>query len=252
MTGQTNDGAEVLADPQHAEAATHTVLSKLRELIVTGKIAPDTRLRAEALAEQLEVSRTPVRSALALLSAEGLVSYSVNRGYTVRPVTIRDIFDSLDVRAALESLACQQSVERGWSEADLEKLAGLVQQSRTIVDRGEWSEDIEREWYELNRLFHRSIHHAARNAVLRNTIRMTLIYPVLGDVARISPSVACHVPQRSRQLPTTTPEHIRESQLDHERVLEAIRKGDGNEAGQLMAAHVLATKNRLHAIATLR
>jgi hypothetical protein len=54
--------------------------------IVTGKVAPDTRLRAEALAEQLEVSRTPVRSALALLSAEGLVSYSVNRGYTVRAI----------------------------------------------------------------------------------------------------------------------------------------------------------------------
>ena len=86
MVGQTNEGADVLADPQYAEMATHTVLSKLRELIVTGNIAPDTRLRAEALAEQLEVSRTPVRSALALLSAEGLVSYSMNRGYTVRAV----------------------------------------------------------------------------------------------------------------------------------------------------------------------
>ena len=252
MVEETNPGAEVLADPQHAETTTHSVLSKLRELIVTGKIAPETRLRAEALAEQLEVSRTPVRSALALLSAEGLVSYSVNRGYTVRPVTIRDIFDSIDVRATLELLACQQSVERGWSEGELNKLAGLVRQSRVIVDAGAWSEAIEREWYELNRLFHRSIHIAAQNAVLRNAIRMTLIYPVLGDVARICPSVAGHVPQRFRQLPTTVPEHIRESQLDHEKVVEAIRAGDGNEAGQLMSAHVLATKTRLHAIATLR
>ena len=252
MSGQANEGADVLADPQHAETTTHTVLSKLRELIVTGRIEPETRLRAEALAEQLEVSRTPVRSALALLSAEGLVNYSVNRGYTVRPVTIRDIFDSIDVRATLEALACQQSVERGWSEQDLSKLAALTHRSRAIVDRGEWSEAIEREWYEINRAFHRSIHHASQNAVLRNTIRMTLIYPVLGDAARICPSVAAHVPQRSRQLPTTTPEHIRNSQLDHERVLEAIRAGDGNEAARLMSEHVLATKNRLHAIATLR
>jgi GntR family transcriptional regulator of vanillate catabolism len=252
MVGRANDGPEVLADPQHAEMTTHTVLSKLRELIVTGKIAPDTRLRAEALAEQLEVSRTPVRSALALLSAEGLVSYSVNRGYTVRPVTIRDIFDSIDVRATLEALACQQSVERGWSEQDLEQLANLSRQLRAIVDKGEWSETIEREWYEINRLFHRLIDRAAQNAVLRNTIRMTLIYPVLGDVARICPSVAAHVPQRFRQLPATVPDHIRESQLDHERVLEAIRAGDGIEAARLMSAHVLATKTRLHAIATLR
>jgi GntR family transcriptional regulator of vanillate catabolism len=252
MVEQANDGEEMLADPQHAEMTTHTVLFKLRELIVTGKIAPETRLRAEALAEQLEVSRTPVRSALALLSAEGLVSYSVNRGYTVRPVTIRDVFDSIDVRASLESLACQQSVERGWSGEDLDKLADLARQSRVIVDKGEWSESSEREWYEINRLFHRSIHHAAQNVVLRNTIRMTLIYPVLGDVARICPSVASHVPQRFRQLPTTTPEHIRESQVDHEKVVEAIRAGDGNEAARLMSAHVLATKARLHAIATLR
>lgn len=252
MIGQTNDGAEVMADPQHAEMTTHSVLSKLRELIVTGKIAPDTRLRAEALAEQLEVSRTPVRSALALLSAEGLVSYSVNRGYTVRPVTIRDIFDSIDVRAALEALACQQSVDRGWSEQDLEKLEGLAQQSRAIVERGEWSEAIERQWYEINRTFHRSIHHAAHNVVLRNSIRMTLIYPLLGDVARICPSVAAHVPQRLRQLPATVPEHIRESQLEHEKLVEAIRAGDGNEAARLMSTHVLATKARLHTVATLR
>ena len=252
MDVQANDGPEVLADPQHAETTTHTVLSKLRELIVTGKIAPDTRLRAEALAEQLAVSRTPVRSALALLSAEGLVSYSVNRGYTVRPVTIRDIFDAIDVRATLEALACQQSVERGWSEQDLDKLASLSRQLRAIVDNGEWSETIEHEWYEINRLFHRLIDRAAQNAVLRNTIRMTLIYPVLGDVARICPSVAAHVPQRFRQLPATVPDHIRESQLDHERVLEAIRAGDGNEAARSMSAHVLATKTRLHTIATLR
>jgi GntR family transcriptional regulator of vanillate catabolism len=252
MVGQMNEGEEALADPQHAEPTTHTVLFKLRELIVTGKLAPDTRLRAEALAEQLEVSRTPVRSALALLSAEGLVSYSANRGYAVRPVTIRDIFDSIDVRATLESLACQQSVERGWSPQDLDKLADLSRQTQAIIDKGEWSETIEREWYDLNRLFHRSIHRAAQNAVLRNAIRMTLIYPLLGDVARISPSVACHVPQRLRQLPTTIPEHIRESQLDHDRVVEAIRAGDGAEAARLMGAHVLGTKNRLHAIATLR
>lgn len=252
MAEQTNNDAEVLAEPQHAEMTTHSVLSKLRELIVTGKIAPDTRLRAEALAEQLDVSRTPVRSALALLSAEGLVSYSVNRGYTVRPVTIRDIFDSIDVRAALESLACQQSVERGWSEGDLADLASLAQQGRAIVERGEWSEAIERQWYEINRTFHRSIHHAAHNVVLRNSIRMTLIYPLLGDVARICPSVAAHVPQRFRQLPATVPDHIRESQLDHEKIVQAIQAGDANEAAQLMSAHALATKARLHAVATLR
>lgn len=252
MVGQTNERVPTLADPQHAETTTHTVLSKLRELIVTGKIAPETRLRAEALAEQLDVSRTPVRSALALLAAEGLVSYSVNRGYTVRAVTIRDVFDSIEVRAALEALACRISIDRGWSAEDLDWLAANVRQSRAIVDRGDWSEALEFEWYELNWIFHRTIHHATHNMVLRNSIRMTVIYPVFGDVARVCPSVAAHVPQRFRQLSTTTPDHIHASQLDHERLLEAIVRGDSAEAGRLMSDHVLATKVRLHEIATLR
>ena len=248
----TPDRSAMLADPQHTETTTHTVLSKLRELIVTGQIPPDTRLRAEALAEQLEVSRTPVRSALALLSAEGLVSYSVNRGYTVRAVTIRDILDSIEVRAALEALACRTSLDRGWNDEELERLANNVRQSRAIVDRGDWSAELEFGWYQCNWIFHRSIHHAARNVVLRNAIRMTIIYPVLGDVARVCPSVAAHVPQRMRQLATSTPDHIRQSQLDHEQLLEAIQRGDSDAAARLMSDHVIATKVRLHAIATLR
>ena len=119
MAAKLADEVEALADPQNTEPATHTVLSRLREMIVTGQIAPGTRLRAEGLATQLEVSRTPVRSALAVLSAEGLVLYSMNRGYTVRAVTLGDIFDSIDVRASLEGLACRLSVDRGWAEDGL-------------------------------------------------------------------------------------------------------------------------------------
>jgi GntR family transcriptional regulator of vanillate catabolism len=252
MVAHTNDRTAMLADPQHAETTTHTVFSKLRELIVTGKIEPETRLRAEALAEQLDVSRTPVRSALALLSADGLVSYSVNRGYTVRAVTIRDVFDSIEVRAVLEALACRITLDRGWDAEELERLASIVQRARAIVDRGDWSAELEFEWYQFNWIFHRSIHHATHNMALRNSIRMTIIYPVFGDVARVCPSVAAHVPQRLRQLSSSTPDHIRESQLDHERLVEALQRGDSAEAARLMSEHVIATKTRLHAMATLR
>jgi len=54
------------------EPSTHTVLTRLRERIVTGEIPPDTRLRAEGLAAEMNVSRTPIRSALAVLSAEAM------------------------------------------------------------------------------------------------------------------------------------------------------------------------------------
>lgn len=242
----------MLADPQHTEPAIHTVLARLRERIVTGEIAPDTRLRAEGIAEDLKVSRTPVRSALAVLSAEGLVTYSVNRGYTVNAVTIRDVLDSIEVRANLESLACRLCVDQGWPDEDIDRLERIVQQARGIVDRGDWSEQIEFDWYHHNVAFHRSIHHATNNTVLRSAIRMTIVYPVFGDVVRVCPSVAAHVPQRIRSIPKNVPAHVAQSQREHELLLDAMRGGDTEGAGRIMFEHVLATKVRVHSLATLR
>jgi GntR family transcriptional regulator, vanillate catabolism transcriptional regulator len=241
-----------LADPQHTEPATHTVLLRLREMIVTGQIAPGSRLRAEGIADELQVSRTPVRSALAVLSAEGLVAYSMNRGYTVHAVTIRDVLDSIEVRANLESLACRICVDHGWETGDLDRLEGTVRRGREIVDRGEWSEQIEAEWYIQNFAFHRAIHQATNNHALRNSIRMTVIYPVFGDVVRVCPSVAEHVPQRARQIPATPPLHIVQSQGEHEQLLDAMNRGDIEASGRIMHEHVISTKARVHAVATLR
>ncbi len=245
---EVTEREDALAEPQQTEPATHSVLMELREMIVTGRIAPDTKLRAEALATLLDVSRTPIRSALAVLSAEGLVNYSVNRGYTVRTVTVRDVFDSIEVRASLEGIAARTAADLGWEAQTLSQLTDLVSQGRAILSRGEWSETIEREWYQLNWLFHRGIMVASRNEVLRNATRMTLIYPVLGDVARLCPTIAACVPPRHRQMPATPPAHVLESQDEHESLLDAFRREDSEAAQRLMTEHVLATKHRLHAI----
>ncbi len=241
-----------LVDPPSTEPATHTVLSSLRERILTGQIEPGARLRAEALASEMNVSRTPIRSALAVLSAEGVVEYTVNRGYTVRSVTIGDILASIEVRASLEGTAARLSVEHGWEPTDLEFLTDTVRKGRSIVDTGVWSAAIEAEWYELNWVFHRAINIAARNPVLRNAMRMTILAPVTGDVIRVSPVVAAHVPQRLRQIAATTPDHVQRSQADHEAIVQAIRDDDAPEAERRMLAHVRATKARTHALATLR
>ena len=241
---------ETATSEPYTEPATYTVLTHLREQIVLGRIPPGGKLRAEALASEMNVSRTPVRSALAVLSAEGLVSYGVNRGYTVQSMKLSDILDSIEVRAQLEGLGARLSVEMGWSADALDYVDMTVARGRAIVDEGRWSEEIERDWYALNRLFHRAIQRAPENGVLRNALRMTLVYPLFGDAARLCPAVAEHVPLRLREVPDTPPDFIQVSQRDHEALAAAIRNGEAAAAGALMSQHVLRTKRRLHSIAT--
>lgn len=234
------------------EPATMTVLSYVRERIVTGVIPANSKLKAEALAAELGVSRTPVRSALAILSAEGLVSYSINRGYTVREITFHDVLDAIEARAVLESRACGLSVDHGWSEEGLAALGGMVAHGQAIIDAGLWSEAIEHDWYSNNRLFHFTIVAASQNVVIRNAIRMTLIHPIFGDIARLCPAVAQLVPQRFRAIPAKPPQHILKSQIDHGQILAAITAEDGPLAERHMLEHVLDTKHRLATIATRR
>ncbi|AUW57020.1 GntR family transcriptional regulator [Sphingobium sp. SCG-1] len=237
---------------QRAEPATLTVLTSVRELIVTGRVPAGTRLAAEAIAKELGVSRTPVRSALAVLTAEGLVSYHINRGYAVRDITLRDILDAIEARAVLESRACGLSIDYGWTIGELESLRNMVWQGRAIVDRGEWSEEIEGVWYKLNRDFHSMVVRVSRNLAIRNAIRVCLIYPVFGDIARLCPAVAPYVPQRYRIVPTAPPEHICNSQADHEAILAAIDAEEAAVAEQSMLVHVMKSKNRLATVTTRR
>src|SRR3546814_20484584 len=83
-------------------------------------------------------------------------------------------------------------------------------------------------------------------------MRMTLIYPIFGDVCRLCPSVSRYVPLRNRQLPTTVPDHIVESQAEHEAVAAAIRADDAEAAERLMPQHVIAVKPRVLLAATRR
>ncbi|WP_323800143.1 GntR family transcriptional regulator [Parasphingorhabdus sp.] len=235
-----------------AEPATLTVLTRVRELIVTGKIAAGTRLAAETIAKEQGISRTPVRSALAVLTAEGLASYHINRGYTVREINLRDILDAIETRAVLEAKGCGLSVDYGWTLPEFDRLCTAIDEGAALIAGGKWSEEIERGWYQSNRDFHSLIVRVSRNNALRNAIRMTLVYPVFGDIARLCPAVARYVPQRHRNIPDVPPEHVIASQSDHEEILEAIRSEEAERAEQLMLAHVLKSKDRLAAIATRR
>ena len=95
--------AEVSSETQHA-------LAQLREAIVSGRLHPGDRLIETELAEQMELSRGPIREAIRLLAREGLVALRQNRGAVVTSVTVEDVLEVYALRAALGSLALRQLV----------------------------------------------------------------------------------------------------------------------------------------------
>ncbi len=97
------------------------VFEHLREAILTGKLEPGQRLMEVQLAEQLGVSRTPVREAIRKLELEALVVMIPRKGAYVADVSLKDIIEVLEIRAALEGLAASLAAER-MSDDDLERL----------------------------------------------------------------------------------------------------------------------------------
>ncbi len=114
------------------------VQDELREAILTGALEPGERLRAEALAESLRSSRTPVREALLLLAQEGLVEIEPRRGATVRAFDAADLSDLYEVRALVEPHAAELAARR-MTTTETARLTEILERSTAHDDSDESS-----------------------------------------------------------------------------------------------------------------
>jgi len=95
------------------------VAELLRRAIVTGQLRPGTPLMESALAEQLKVSRAPIREAIQDLEKDGLVETAAYRGKRVKPLTVREVVETCEMRKEFEVMAVRRILERGTSVAAL-------------------------------------------------------------------------------------------------------------------------------------
>jgi len=133
------------------------VFDALREAIISGRLKPGERLMEVQLAEELGVSRTPVREAIRKLELEGFVVTVPRKGAYVSGISIKDIADVFEIRAALESLACGLAAERATKE-ELELLERSVVSVSESADR----DDLDG-WVHTDTDFHDIIYQASRN-----------------------------------------------------------------------------------------
>ena len=189
--------------------------SRLRQLIVEGAIEPGRKLNERALAEQLRVSRTPLREAIKMLAAEGLVELLPHRGAVAAQLSPADIADTFEVIAGLEGQSGELAAKR-ITDAELQEIRALHYEMLAAHARRDLPT-----YYRLNAAIHNHINAAARNPVLTRTF--------LTVNARL---------QALRFRSNFDEAKWARAVQEHERMVTLLAARDGTRLRRLLVAHI--------------
>jgi DNA-binding GntR family transcriptional regulator len=148
----------------------------VEEAIVSGELQPGSVLRQEQLSAQYAVSRTPVREALRRLAALGLVSFEANRGFRVRTLSRRDMWEAFLLRAELESFVTGVAAEK-LTEADLAELEQAEERFSRLTralrarEPGDDRRSLTVDWMRANHGFHDVIYRVADLPYIEQTAK---------------------------------------------------------------------------------
>lgn len=194
---------------------TDQVASRLRTMLVEGRIAPGAKLNERVLAEQLRVSRTPLREAIKLLAQEGLVDLLPHRGAVAVKLTEADILHSFEVLGGLEAMSGELAALRIGAAA-LSELRAKHHEMLAAFERRDLSN-----YYRLNAAIHAGINEAAANPVLAATY------------ARINARV------QSLRFRTNQDEaKWQRAVQEHTQMMVALGERDGARLGRILAEHL--------------
>ncbi|HEX4905442.1 MAG TPA: GntR family transcriptional regulator [Acidimicrobiales bacterium] len=188
--------------------------AKVRSAIVESRYPPGHRLVEQRIAEELGLSRTPVREALRMLQAEGLVVSERNRGAMVRPLSPTEVVDLYGLRIRLESYAVEVATERA-TEAELAELVEAADAFGAVGDADVTA------LHAANRRFHDGVLAAARHHRLTAMLARTVDIPLVFQAFR-----------------SFGPAEIRRSDTFHHLIVEAMCRRDATRASALMAEHI--------------
>ena len=155
--------AETIAIPRAAlhEQAAH----RLRQMLVENRIAPGAKLNERELSDELNVSRTPLREAIKMLAAEGLVELLPNRGAIAVELTEADVLNTFEVMAGLEAQSGELAAQRV-TDDELIEIKAMHYEMLAAYTRQDLPS-----YYRLNASIHSAINTAAKNSVLTATYR---------------------------------------------------------------------------------
>ncbi|MFZ5595746.1 MAG: GntR family transcriptional regulator [Bacillota bacterium] len=191
------------------------VFESLREAIIQGRLKPGERLMEMQLADEMGVSRTPIREAIRKLELEGFVVMMPRKGAFVSGISVKDIVDVFEVRAALEALAAGLAAER-ITDLELEELERSLVQISELSDKDDIDAIVE-----TDTNFHDSIYRACRND------RLVQIITHLKEQI-----------QRFRTTSLSQPGRTKVALGEHRKIVEAISDRNIELAQDLAREHI--------------
>lgn len=185
--------------------------SIIRKAILSGELTSGQELSLTAFAQQLGISRTPVREAFQALESDGLITLRMNKGAIVNQIDEQFITDHYEVRILLESEAAARAARLGMNTAELINACQLMRESLKNGDS--------KNYVELNQHIHICIWRAANNRKL---------YAMLMNLWN-GPSIGRN---------TNSIDHQYLSNIEHLEILESIERNDSDNARRGMQRHI--------------
>jgi DNA-binding GntR family transcriptional regulator len=203
-------------------ALTDWTYQYLKEKILNLEIKPGEQVHIEEFTEKLEVSRTPIREAFLKLASEGLIEVRPRVGYFVVDITEQDIRDLFEIREIIETRAAKKAAGL-LSDEELDGMKNLISESYKAVESGDFQTYISNE-IEFHGYLQKHIQNKHLSAFMDS----------LNDLTH-----------RERVMSIQAVENIKETLIEHQRILDGLVKRDGNLAEWYMGEHLHNVSERL-------
>jgi DNA-binding GntR family transcriptional regulator len=194
----------------------------IKKMILNAEVEAGEQLHIETLSEQMGISRTPIREALLRLESEGLVRSASRVGFFVQEVTKQDLNELFELREILESYAAAKAAPLIRDE-EIEIIGNLQNQAVKAVQSGNLKRFIETD--------------IALHSLILNNSKNQRLMKMLESIKDLT--------YRERILSLRSARNVEESLKEHQKIFEALKRRDGNLAGQMMREHISAIKERL-------
>ncbi len=226
MTMETAQPASIAvaegAQPIFRRSLHDEVVTRIRDMIIEGVLAPGTRVNETHLGQTLGVSRTPLREALKFLASEGLIELVTARGAIVKKFTAKDVRDMLDVLSVLEAfaarLACREASDA--AIADVRRIHDRMVDRYAVRDR--------LEYFKLNQQIHSAFLQLSGNAALESA--HTSIQSRL---------------KRIRYIGNQEPQKWAAAMAEHEDMIRFLETRDGESLARVVTQHMEHTWERV-------